>query len=96
MAAERERARLQEVADGKASAASGPAHDDLSPHSVKEVIAKVLKNDAKKAFDFAAYNLFNATPLTVAPAAGTATGVVTLSTNGAVPHLWQNTCDRQW
>jgi hypothetical protein len=55
--------------------------DDLSLHPVKEVIAKVLKNDAKKAFDIAAYNQFNATPLTVAPTAGTATDVVTLVAN---------------
>ena len=41
--------------------------DDLSLHPVKEVIAKVLKNDAKKAFDIAAYNQFNGTPLTVVP-----------------------------
>jgi N4-gp56 family major capsid protein len=58
--------------------------DDLSLHPVKEVIAKVLKNDAKKAFDIAAYNQFNATPLTVAPTSGTATDVVTLTTNGTV------------
>ncbi len=51
---------------------------------MKEVIAKVLKTDAKKAFDIAAYNQFNATPLTVAPTAGTATDVVTLTTNGTV------------
>ena len=57
---------------------------DLSLHPVKEVIAKVLKNDAKKAFDIAAYNQFNATPLTVAPTAGTATDVATLTTNGTV------------
>ena len=43
--------------------------DDLSLHPVKEVIAKVRGNDAKKAFDIAAYNQFNATPLTVAPTA---------------------------
>ena len=58
--------------------------DDLSLHPVKEVIAKVRGNDAKKAFDIAAYNQFNATPLTVAPTAGTATDVVTLTTNGTV------------
>ena len=49
-------ARLQAVANGKASAASGPAQDDLSPHPVKEVIAKVLENDGKKVFDTAASN----------------------------------------
>ena len=58
--------------------------DDLCLHPVKEVIAKVRGNDAKKAFDIAAYNQFNATPLTVAPTAGTATDVVTLTTNGTV------------
>jgi N4-gp56 family major capsid protein len=56
--------------------------DDLSEHSVKEVINKVLKNDAKKAFDTAAYNQFNLTPLRVAPTGGTSTNAVTLSTAG--------------
>ena len=56
--------------------------DDLSEQPVKEVINKVLKNDAKKAFDIAAYNQFNATPLRVYPAAGTSTTAVTLTTNG--------------
>ena len=51
---------------------------------MKEVIAKARGNDAKKAFDIAAHNQFNATPLTVAPTAGTATDVVTLTTNGTV------------
>ena len=58
--------------------------DDLSLHPVNEVIAKVRRNDAKKAFDIAAYNQFNATPFTVAPTAGTATDVVTLTTNGTL------------
>ncbi len=84
------------MADGKAAAASGPAQDDLSLHPVKEVIAKGLKSDAMKAFDFAACNQINATPLTVAPTAGTATDVVTLTTKGTVNHLWQNKCDGQW
>ena len=85
------------MADGKAAAESGPAQDDLSPHPVKEVIAKVLKNDAKKAFDIAAYNQFNATPLTVAPTAATATDVVTLTTNGTVNQSsLHNTSDRRW
>ena len=43
MAAEQERARLQAVADGNAAAASGPAQDDLSLHSAKEVIGKALR-----------------------------------------------------
>src|SRR5574337_447949 len=34
--------------------------DDLSQHPVTEIIQKVLKNDAKKAFDTAAFNHFKA------------------------------------
>jgi len=56
--------------------------DDLSEHPVKEVINKVLKNDAKKAFDIAAHAQFNTTPLRVVPTAGTSTNSVTLTTNG--------------
>lgn len=56
--------------------------DDLSEHPVKEVISKVLKNDAKKAFDIAAHAQFNLTPLRVVPTAGTDTAAVTLTTNG--------------
>lgn len=56
--------------------------DDLSEHPVKEIINKVLKNDAKKAFDGAAHAQFNATPLRVVPTAGTATDSVVLTTNG--------------
>jgi N4-gp56 family major capsid protein len=58
--------------------------DDLSEHPVKEIIQKVLKNDAKKSFDTAAYAQFNATPLRVIPTAGTDTAAVTLYTNGTV------------
>ena len=54
--------------------------DDLSEQPVKEIINKVLKNDAKKAFDVAAFNQFNATPLRVG--AATATDAVVLTTNG--------------
>ena len=57
--------------------------DDLSEHPVTEIINKVLKNDAKKAFDAAVYAQFNATPLRVAPTGGTSTNAVTLSTNAA-------------
>lgn len=56
--------------------------DDLSEQPVKEVINKVLKNDAKKAFDNAAFNQFNACALRVAPASGTGTDTITLTTNG--------------
>ena len=56
--------------------------DDLSEHPVKEVINKVLKNDAKRAFDIGAHAQFNATPLRVVPTGGTATDSVALTTNG--------------
>lgn len=56
--------------------------DDLSEHPVKEVINKVLKNDAKKAFDIGAHAQFNLTPLRVVPADGTDTSAVALTTNG--------------
>lgn len=58
--------------------------DDLSEHPVKEIIQKVLKNDAKKAFDRAAYAEFDKAPLRVIAAGGTATDAVTLFTNGTV------------
>jgi N4-gp56 family major capsid protein len=58
--------------------------DDLSLHPVTEIIGKVLKNDAKKAFDTAAYAQFNATPLRVIPTGGTSTTAITLYTNGTV------------
>ncbi|MDD2989808.1 MAG: hypothetical protein PHI64_12700 [Zoogloea sp.] len=58
--------------------------DDLSEHPVKEVIGKVLKNDAKKAFDIAAHSEFNRTPLRVIPTGGTSASSVTLFTNGTV------------
>ncbi len=56
--------------------------DSLSEHPVREVIQKVIKNDAKKAFDTLAHAQFNATPLHVVPTAGTSTTAVTLTTNG--------------
>ncbi len=56
--------------------------DDLSEQPVKEIVNKVLKTDAKKAFDVAAHAQFNATPLRVVAAAGTATDAVVLTTNG--------------
>lgn len=57
--------------------------DDLSEHPVKEVINKVLKNDAKKAFDTLAHAQFDATPLVVCPVSGTSTTAVTLETTGS-------------
>ncbi|MFK7941815.1 MAG: N4-gp56 family major capsid protein [Paracoccaceae bacterium] len=56
--------------------------DDLSEHSVTEVINKVLKNDAKKFFDGEAHAQFNATPLRVVPAGGNSATAVTLTDNG--------------
>ena len=58
--------------------------DDLSEQPVKEIIQKVLKNDAKKTLDQAAYDQFATTPLRVIPTAGTDTSAVTLYTNGTV------------
>jgi len=57
--------------------------DNLSEQPVKEVINKVLKNDAMKAFDKAAFDQFNLTPLWIAPTSGTSTTALTLTTNGA-------------
>lgn len=57
--------------------------DDLSYHPVKEIINKVLKHDAKKAFDNAAHAQFDTTKLRVVPASsGTSTTAVTLTTDG--------------
>lgn len=56
--------------------------DDLSMHPVKEVINKVIKNDAKKSFDIDAHAQFNLTALRVVPTAGTATDTIVLTTNG--------------
>jgi N4-gp56 family major capsid protein len=57
--------------------------DALSQHDVKAVINKVLKNDAAKWFDASVYTQFNRTPLRVVPgSSGTATDVITLTTNG--------------
>jgi len=53
--------------------------DDLSKHPVKNIINKVLKNDATKWFDGAAATQFNATPLRVV---GTSSTTITLTTNG--------------
>lgn len=57
--------------------------DDLSKHPVKEVIQKVLKNDARKTLDRAAHEQFDATVVTVTPTAGTSTTAVTVEVGGA-------------
>lgn len=56
--------------------------DDLSEHPVREIVHKVLKNDAKRAFDTASHAQFDATPLRVVPTAGTNTDTIVLTTNG--------------
>lgn len=55
--------------------------DTLSKHSVEEVIDKVLKNDASKAFDLAAHAQFAASPLRVVASAAGA-GALTFDTDG--------------
>jgi N4-gp56 family major capsid protein len=58
--------------------------DNLSKFPVMELIQKVLKNDAVKAFDRLAWQQFNATPLRALPTGGTDTAAVSLFTNGTV------------
>lgn len=53
--------------------------DDLSEQPVKEIIRKVLVNDAKKAIDTQAFNQFKLAPIR---AMATATGAVSFTTNG--------------
>ncbi len=58
--------------------------DDLSEQPVREIINKVLKDDAKKAFDYAANAQFRLTPLRVTPTGGNSATAITLYTNGTV------------
>jgi len=67
---------------GKAVPFSGK-FDDLSRTPVTEIINKQLKNHAAKVLDAQAHKQFDATPLYVAPASGTSTTALTLTTNGA-------------
>jgi N4-gp56 family major capsid protein len=55
--------------------------DDLSEQPVTEIIHKVLKNDARKVLDTAAYNQFNASPLRVY---ATSTSSLVVNTNGTI------------
>lgn len=56
--------------------------DDLSEQPVTEIIHRVLKNDARRVLDTAAYNQFNATPVRITPnSSGT---LLTVVTNGTV------------
>jgi len=57
--------------------------DDLSLFPVKNIVNKVLKNDAARWFDAAAFTEFNKTLLRVGPAAaGTSTATLESVTNG--------------
>ncbi|RLA00306.1 MAG: hypothetical protein DRQ42_05835 [Gammaproteobacteria bacterium] len=56
--------------------------DDLSKHPVKEVINKVLKNDARKTLDRAAHAQFDVTVVTVAPASGNSATAIAVETGG--------------
>jgi N4-gp56 family major capsid protein len=58
--------------------------DNLSKFPVMELVQKVLKNDAVKTLDRAAWSQFNQTPLRFIPTGGTSTSAVTLYTNGTV------------
>jgi N4-gp56 family major capsid protein len=53
--------------------------DDLSEHPVTEIIHKVLKNDARKVLDSAAYTQFNAAPIRICSTSSTG---YTITTNG--------------
>lgn len=58
--------------------------DDLSKFPVQELIQKVLKNDAIKAFDRLAFGQFDLTPLRAIASSGTDTAAIQLYTNGTV------------
>ena len=56
--------------------------DDLSEQPVREIVHKVLKNDARKAFDNDAHTQFNATQLRAVPTSNNSTSAITLTSNG--------------
>jgi len=56
--------------------------DNLSKFDVENIINKVLRNDATRWFDASVVTQFNRTPLRAAPASGTSTTSVVLTTNG--------------
>jgi N4-gp56 family major capsid protein len=58
--------------------------DNLSKFPVEDVIKKVLKNDAVKYLDRAAWTQFNQTLLRAIPVNGTSASAITLYTNGTV------------
>ena len=59
--------------------------NDLSEQPVTEIIHKVMKNDARKALDTAAYNQFNAALLRVTPTGGNDPQALDLNTVGVAP-----------
>jgi N4-gp56 family major capsid protein len=56
--------------------------DDLSEHPVTEIIHKVLKNDARKALDTAAYNQFAASQIKVVGTGTGASAAIAVTENG--------------
>lgn len=56
--------------------------ESLAEHKVKAIISKTLMEDARKAFDIEAFLQFKRTLLKVAPAGGTDTESLTVTTNG--------------
>lgn len=54
----------------------------MAKHDLVEIVAKALKNDARKAFDIAAFNEFDSTPCIIVPTGGTDTDSITLTENG--------------
>ena len=56
--------------------------DNLSKHPVTEIVHKVLKNDARKTLDRAAYNQFNQTLLAVGPTSGSSATDIVVSETG--------------
>jgi N4-gp56 family major capsid protein len=59
--------------------------DDLSEQPVTEIIHKVLKNDARKVLDSAAYAQFQLTLLRVTPTAGNSLTTLDLNQAGTAP-----------
>jgi N4-gp56 family major capsid protein len=80
------------VTEGGNSVPYSEKLDNLSALPVKEIINKVLKNDAAKFFDTQAYNEFNKTPLVMYP---TATDSVSLTTNSTFGGTASNSMRKQ-
>ena len=78
---QRDVANRVNISDGQAVPYSGKL-DDLSEQPVREIVHKVLKNDARKAFDNDAHTQFNATQLRAVPTSNNSTSAITLTSNG--------------